>query len=134
MAWLELFSQHRKYGMKIILVCQADIMIDKQFRTLVEFEANHRRISSLGLFGKLVKLIAFGEVFYVHTKYYGQNVKVDGELIRCSKRYTRCIIRIRRLTPAAVRRKPRRCRHQIPTTNQTTCIYLRRSLRQEDFK
>ena len=72
--------------MRIILVCQADIMIDKQFRTLVEYEANHRRISSLGLFGKLIKLLAFGEVFYVHTKYYGQNVKVDGEVVRYRKK------------------------------------------------
>lgn len=85
MEFLELLSQHRKYGMKIIMIAQADIMIDKQFRSLVEVEVNHRKVSSFGLGGLLTRYLTFGEVFYAYEKYYGTNVKIGGEFFRYKK-------------------------------------------------
>lgn len=86
MAWLELMSQHRKYGMRIILVTQADIMIDRQFRSLVEYETIHRKIGNLGKVGAVIKLLSFGELFYALTRYYGLKMKVSGELFRYNKK------------------------------------------------
>lgn len=86
MEWLELMSQHRKYGMRIILVTQADIMIDRQFRSLVEYETIHRKIGNLGKVGGIIKILSFGELFYALTRYYGLKMKVSGELFRYSKK------------------------------------------------
>lgn len=86
MRWLELWSQHRKYGLKIVLIAQADIMIDKQFRSLIEFEVNHRKISSFGLFGLILRALAFSELFYQCETFYAQKYKVDGRILRYSKR------------------------------------------------
>lgn len=85
MQFLELLSQHRKYGMKIIMIAQADIMIDKQFRSLVEVEVNHRKISSFGFGGLVMRYAAFGEIFYAYEKYYGTNVKIGSEVFRYKK-------------------------------------------------
>lgn len=86
MQWLELFSQHRKFGMRIILICQSDIMIDRQFRTLVEYEVRHIKVGHLGLLGMIMRLFTFGELFYAKSMYYGEKVKVDSYFFRYSKK------------------------------------------------
>lgn len=86
MEFLELMSQHRKYGLKIILIAQSDIMIDKQFRALIEYETNHRKLGNYGKFGFILNLLLFGGVFYACTYYYAQKVKVGGEWFRYSKK------------------------------------------------
>lgn len=86
MSFLQFMSQHRKYGYKIILIAQSDIMIDKQFRTLIEYECNHRKLGNYGKFGFFFKLLFLGEIFYSCTYYYMQNVKVGGEWFRYNKK------------------------------------------------
>lgn len=86
MEWLEFMSQHRKYGYKIVLIAQSALMIDKQFRSLIEYEFNHRKVSSIGVGGKIIRTIAFGELFYCCQTYYGLNTKVGGEWFRYSKK------------------------------------------------
>lgn len=85
MEWLEFMSQHRKYGYRIILICQADIMIDKQFRSLVEYECNHRKISNYGVLGWLLRLVCFGEVFYCCESLYAAKIKTSGRFYRYRK-------------------------------------------------
>jgi len=53
--WLSFFTQHRKYGYLIVLVAQFDRMIDRQVRSLVEYEYVHRKISNIGTKGFLMK-------------------------------------------------------------------------------
>lgn len=89
MSFLEFMSQHRKYGYEILLIAQADIMIDKQFRTLIEFECNHKKVASFGALAKFMRICAGGELFYAKTTYYQQNLKVDGEWIRYSPKIAR---------------------------------------------
>lgn len=89
MSFLELMSQHRKYGLKIILIAQSDIMIDKQFRALIEYETNHRKLGNYGKFGFILNLIMLGGMFYACTYYYAQKVKVGGEWFRYSKKIAR---------------------------------------------
>lgn len=63
LSWLEFFSQHRKYGYKVILIAQSAKMIDTQFRMLVEEEVNHRRVSSMGFFGFVAACLFLGRLF-----------------------------------------------------------------------
>lgn len=86
MDWLEFFSQHRKYGYKILFIAQSDVMVDKQFRVLIEYEVNHRKLGNYGLFGFILKLFLFGEHFMAVRYYYGLNEKLDSTLIRYSKK------------------------------------------------
>lgn len=89
MKWLEFFSQHRKYGYKIILIAQDDCMIDKQFRVLLEYEVNHRNCSNYGLFGFMLNVLTFGKHFLAVRYYYGKNDRLDSSFIRFRKKYSR---------------------------------------------
>lgn len=71
MAFLEFFSQSRKYGYKVIFIAQSAKMIDNQFRMLIEFEVNHRRFSSMGVIGGVLGLLTLDRVF-MHVTYLFQ--------------------------------------------------------------
>lgn len=66
MQWIEFFSQHRKLGYDIILVAQTDRMIDRQIRTLAEYEIKHRKINNYGIF-KFLPFTFFMYVTYWYT-------------------------------------------------------------------
>ena len=85
MAWIEFLSQHRHYGYRIYFMCQFDRMIDRQIRSLAEYQVVHRKVSSLGWKGKLVKLVSFGELFCAVTMYYGLKEKIGAEFFRARK-------------------------------------------------
>lgn len=59
MGWIAFMSQHRKYGYRIILVTQDFKMIDKQFRSLVEFEVYHTAASSVWLPMRVLAMLGF---------------------------------------------------------------------------
>lgn len=63
MAYLSFFSQHRKYGYKVIFIAQSAKMIDNQFRMLIEYETNHRKIDSMGIIGGLLGIPFRGKIF-----------------------------------------------------------------------
>lgn len=67
--WGGFFSQHRKMGYHIILITQNHEFIDKQIRTLIEFEFKHRKISNGGPFGVFLSLL-FGSRFLVKKEWY----------------------------------------------------------------
>lgn len=71
MSYLELMSQSRKVGLKVILISQSLMMIDNQFRMMVEVEHNHRRISAMGGVGWLASRIFGGNVF-LDVRYLSQ--------------------------------------------------------------
>lgn len=60
-------SQHRKCGYNIILCAQSVMMIDTQFRQNVEYEVNHRKLSSMGPLGDLVAAPFGGNLFMAVT-------------------------------------------------------------------
>lgn len=76
MQWLEFFSQHRKYGYAVILVAQFDKMVDRQFRSLVEYEYIHRKVSNFGLAGWCLSLLFGGRAHVVVQRYYPLSQKV----------------------------------------------------------
>lgn len=65
--WLSFFSQHRHYGYDVILAAQFDRMLDRQIRSLIEYEQVHRKVSRFGYMGFFVGLF-FGNNLYVAVK------------------------------------------------------------------
>lgn len=70
LAWLEFFSQHRKYGYQVVLVAQSDKMVDNQFRMLIEYEIQHRKVANMGILGSLLSDVTIGRLFMCVTYYY----------------------------------------------------------------
>lgn len=70
-AWLEFFSQHRKYGYKVIFVAQSAKMVDNQFRMLIEYEYLHRKVDKIGVIGSVLGGLFLNRL-YMHINYYYQ--------------------------------------------------------------
>jgi hypothetical protein len=85
-AWLSFFSQHRKYGYRVILVAQFDRMLDRQIRYLLEYEYLHRKLGNFGWKGKIMTLLTFGEIFVCVKRYYPLKAKIGQELFKCRKK------------------------------------------------
>ena len=87
--WLSFFTQHRKYGYLIILVAQNDRMLDRQVRSLIEYEEVHRKVSNFGIFGTVLKILAMREVFIAVRRWYPLKERVDFYFFVARKRYYR---------------------------------------------
>lgn len=87
--WLSFFTQHRKYGYHVILVAQFDRMIDRQIRSLIEYEYIHRKVGNFGIKGKALSLVMGGNVFVAVKVWYPMNEKVSAEFFRLRKRFYR---------------------------------------------
>lgn len=85
--WLPFFSQHRKYGVDIYLVAQFDEMIDKQIRSLIEYEVIHRKLSNFGIIGGLLGILSFGGLFIAVEHWYTINQRTGIEFFRARKKY-----------------------------------------------
>ena len=86
MAWLEFLSQHRKYGVKVILLAQDAKMIDNQFRMLIEYECHHRKLSNFGLVGRLVGTLFLGRLYLWIMTYYSMNEVLEREFYLASNK------------------------------------------------
>lgn len=86
MEWLELLSQSRKAGMRVVLVAQNLMMIDNQFRMLVEYDVMHRKVSNHGTFGWLLGLPFMGRLVATNTIYVPVKTKIESEFMVLSKR------------------------------------------------
>lgn len=86
-AWLSFFTQHRKLGYHIILVAQFDSMIDKQIRSLVEYEYIHRKINNYGLIGKILSIIVLGNLFCVVKNWYPMRQKISASFFTGHKKF-----------------------------------------------
>lgn len=83
--WLSFFTQHRKYGYHVILICQFDGMLDKQIRSLVEYEHIHRKLSNFGWKGWILSLIFGGKTFVDVKVWYPMNQQVDHTFFHARK-------------------------------------------------
>lgn len=82
--WIDFFTQHRKLGFNIILICQSEEMIDKQIRFCVEYLVIHKRFSRFGVLGFFFSIF-FGE-FLVLKKWYGDKVVLERDYFRGTKK------------------------------------------------
>lgn len=68
--WIHFFTQHRKLGYDVIIVAQFDKMIDKQVRSLFEYEFIHRKMSNFGWKGKLISIWFANRLFVCVQMWY----------------------------------------------------------------
>lgn len=85
--WLSFFSQHRKYGFEIVLIAQFDGMIDRQIRSLIEYEYIHRKVSNFGIVGKVMASVALGKMFACVKMWYPLNERIGSEFFTAKKKY-----------------------------------------------
>ena len=74
--WIKFFTQHRKYGYKVVIITQFDKMLDKQIRSLVETRVEHRKMASLNWGCRLLSALTFGRLFMAVYSYYGMGLKL----------------------------------------------------------
>lgn len=88
--WNKFFQLHRHFGYDIILIAQFDRMIDRQIRSLIEYEYIHRKVSNMGWRGMLLSMLLFSPKMFVSVKvWYPMKEKVSSEFFRAKKRYYR---------------------------------------------
>ena len=88
MGWLAFYSQHRKFGFEIVLIAQFDGMIDRQIRSLVEYEIKHRKLSNFGIAGFIMSWIfGFGKVFCAIQYWYPIQERVGCTFFIARKKY-----------------------------------------------
>ena len=85
--WLSFFTQHRKFGFDIILVSQFDRMIDRQIRSLIEYEKIHRKVNNYGTFGKIVAFVSGGSLFVSVHMWYPLKQRLGAEFFVAKKKY-----------------------------------------------
>lgn len=85
--WLQFFTLHRHLGFRIILIALFDRMIDRQVRSLIEYEYIHRKVSNFGLKGMLISFFAFGKLFVSVKVWYPMKEKVGSEFFRAKRMY-----------------------------------------------
>lgn len=82
--WITFFAEHRHLGFDIILISQNDRMLDRQIRSLIEFNFIHRKYSQFGFAGKIFAL--FTGQFVVVKIWYPLKEKVSAYFFRGSKK------------------------------------------------
>ncbi len=89
MAWCSFFTQHRKLGFEVILVAQFDRMLDRQIRSLIEYEYIHRKVSNFGIQGKFMSLFFGGKLFVSVKVWYPMKEKVGSSFFVFKKKYSK---------------------------------------------
>lgn len=88
-AWLKFFTTHRHYGYCIVLVAQFDRMIDRQIRSLIEYEYIHRKLSNFGWRGMMLNIIFGGKTFVAVKSWYPLKEKVGSEFFHARRKLYR---------------------------------------------
>ena len=83
--WLSFFTQHRKLGYDIILIAQFDRMVDRQIRSLIEYEYIHRKMSNFGWQGKILSLFFGGKTFIAVKMWYPLHERLGAEIFHARK-------------------------------------------------
>lgn len=87
--WLSFFTQHRKYGYQVILVAQFDRMLDRQIRSLIEYEIIHRKVKNFGVWGWVMSAFFFGRLFVAVKMWYPLRERIGAEWFVCRRRFFR---------------------------------------------
>lgn len=85
--WIKFFTQHRKYGYDIYMIAQFDRMIDRQIRSLIEYEYKHRKLSNAGLKGKAVSVAMGGNTYLAIKYWYPMQERLGAEVHHIRKKY-----------------------------------------------
>lgn len=85
--WVSFFTQHRKLGYEVVLIAQFDRMLDRQIRSVIEYNLIHRKVSNFGIKGKIISLLMGGNVFVAVKVWYPLKEKVNAEWFHAYKKY-----------------------------------------------
>lgn len=85
--WCSFFTQHRKLGYEVVLIAQFDRMLDRQIRSLIEYEWVHRKVSNFGIQGKLLSAFCAGKLFVAVKVWYPMREKVGSEFYIAHKKF-----------------------------------------------
>lgn len=80
--WISFFCEHRKLGFNVILVTQFDRLLDRQIRSLVEYEYKHRKVNNFKI-GMLLPFPMFCAVEY----WYGVREKLSTSFFPYRRKY-----------------------------------------------
>lgn len=83
--WVSFFTQHRKLGYRVTLICQFNQMIDKQIRALIEYEFLHRKVANIGKAGSVMSLITGGGLHVCVKIYVPLKLKVGSDFFKADK-------------------------------------------------
>lgn len=84
--WISFFTQHRKLGYRVVLIAQFDRMLDRQIRSVLEYEFIHRKVGNIGFGGKIISALAGGNLHVAVKVYKPLNEKVGSEFFKANKR------------------------------------------------
>lgn len=84
--WIHFFTQHRKLGYDIIICAQFDKMLDKQLRSLFEYEFIHRKMSNFGWKGKMISIWTGNRLFMCVQRWYPLNERVGASTFLYTKK------------------------------------------------
>lgn len=88
--WIKFFTQHRKLGYDVYLITQFDTMLDKQLRSLVEYECKHRKLNNYGWVGKLAGIIFVRAPVIVAVNYwYPMKTRLSADWLIGTRKYYR---------------------------------------------
>lgn len=86
--WNKFFQMHRHFGYDVILIAQFDRMIDRQIRSLIEYEYIHRKVSNMGWRGLLLACVMLSPKLFISVKvWYPMKEKVGSEFFHAKKKY-----------------------------------------------
>lgn len=85
--WLSFFTQHRKLGYDVILVAQFDRMLDRQIRSLIEYEYIHRKVNNFGKSGFILGLLSGGSLFVCLEFWYPVKKQISSKFFKGKKKY-----------------------------------------------
>ena len=86
--WISFFTQHRHLGYDVIFMCQFERMLDRQIRSLIEYEYVHKKVSNFGWKGAILSLLFLspGNLF-VYVKIWSPlKEKVDSGFFKYKKK------------------------------------------------
>lgn len=84
--WVIFFTQHRKFGYTVLLISQDKMMIDRQIRSLFEFDFQHRNIKNFKVIGIFLSLI-FGNFFSIPVSWMSNGKYDHTEFLIAPKKY-----------------------------------------------
>ena len=62
-------------------------MIDRQIRSLIEYEVIHRKVKNFGRWGQIFNFFAGGQLFVAVTMWYPMKERISSEWFKGSKKY-----------------------------------------------
>lgn len=86
--WISFFTQHRHLGYDIYFMCQFDRMLDRQIRSLIEYEYIHKKVNNFGFKGWIISLLflAPSRLFVCTQMWKPLNERIGAEYFRFSKK------------------------------------------------